>query len=81
MRNLKTLRLWGNELTLGDLAHVFQSCPQITNLFLDNFRYTMFEMSEQLKIQLRSGFERLQCFAFESSINIFLWPVVQETLT
>ena len=81
MRNLKTLLLRGNELTLGNLAHVFQSCPQIANLFLTNFKYTMFEMSEQLKNQLRSGFERLRCFAFVSSIDEFLWPVIQETMT
>jgi hypothetical protein len=71
MRSLETLRLWGNEPTLGDLAHIFQSCPQITNLFLKKIKYTMFGMSEQQKNQLRLGFQRLQCFAFSSSINIF----------
>jgi hypothetical protein len=81
MKNLQILRLSDNDLTLEDLAYVFQSCSKITNLYISKFEYAMFEMSEHLKNQLRPGFQRLRFFEFASSINKVSWPVIQETLT
>ncbi len=70
-----------DELTLEDLAYVFQSCSKINNLYISKFEFAMFEMSEHLKNQLRLGFQRLRFFGFTSSINKVSWPVIQETLT
>ena len=82
MKNLDTLRLSDSDLTLEDLAHVFQSCSKITRLHISKFEYTRFEISEHLKNQLRSGFQRLRFFGFTtSSINNDSWPLIQETLT
>jgi hypothetical protein len=81
MKNLQTLQLWENELTFEDLARMFQSCPKITYLNITNFKFTMLEMFEQLKNQLRPGFQRLRSFAFATSFNKVSWPVIQETLT
>jgi hypothetical protein len=81
MKNLGTLRLMDDELTLEDLAYVFQSCSKINNLYISKFEFAMFEMSEHLKNQLRLGFQRLRFFGFTSSINKVSWPVIQETLT
>ena len=82
MKNLETLDLRDQEMTLDSLAHVFQSCSKITRLHISKFEYTRFEMSEHLKNQLRSGFQRLRFFGFTtSSINNDSWPLIQETLT
>jgi hypothetical protein len=78
MKNLKIL--FGRKLTLEDLAHVFESCSKITNLFIPANGRKMSEMAEHLKNQLRSGFQRLRYLDLKQ-IDNDSWPVIQEMLT
>jgi hypothetical protein len=78
MKNLEEIYLkW--QLTLEDLAHVFQSCSKITNLHIATFDYNTLEMSEYLKNQLRSGFQKLRRLDVVCAKDS--WPVIQEMLT
>ena len=81
MKNLETLDLRDQELTLDSLAHVFQSCSKLTSLYVATNEYKTFEMDEHLKNQLRSGFQRLQLLQFECFFDKDSWPVIQEMLT
>ena len=81
MKNLESLGLGAHDLTPDVLAHVFQSCSKITNLFVSTKTYKTLEMAEHLKNQLKSGFQKLRYFIFECSIDNDTWPVIQEMLT
>jgi hypothetical protein len=81
MKNLETLRSFGKELTLEDLAHVFQSCSKITNLRINANGCKISEMAEHLKFQLRSGFQKLRRLRLVCFINNDSWPGIQEILT
>jgi hypothetical protein len=80
MKNLKILRFFCKNLTLEDLAHVFQSCPQLTNLFIPANGRKMSEVTEHLKNQLRIGFQKLRHLSL-LQIDDDSWPVMQEMLT
>jgi hypothetical protein len=80
MKNLEELKFLCYELTPDALAHVFQSCSKLTKLLFTPTNNFMREMTEHLKNQLRSGFQRLRrltvvCFTNDT------WPVIQEMLT
>jgi hypothetical protein len=59
MKTLEKLEL-ESYMSFGDLAHVFQSCPKLTELKITAFEFEMEEMGEDLKNQLRPGFQRLR---------------------
>jgi hypothetical protein len=88
MNNLEKLDLIYNELTLEDLAQLFRSCPKLNKLQLTNFQLRKEEeekdegIDEELKNQLRPGFQRLQHLnLIECVICINSWPDIQEMLT
>jgi hypothetical protein len=80
MKNLAIMCL-DYELTLKDLAHVFQTCPKLIELNTVTKECKTLEMAEQLNIQLRSGFQRLRRLGLLCFINNDSWPVLQEMLT
>jgi hypothetical protein len=80
MKNLKTLRLFGKEMTLEDLARVFQSCSKLNDLFIPANGRKMSEVAEHLKNQLRPGFQKLRRLGLKQ-IDDDSWPVIQEMLT
>jgi hypothetical protein len=82
MNNLEKLHLFECNVThveIKDLAHVFRSCPKLTELHLGLIKSVKLEMNEELKNELRPGFERLRLFELDSYINS--GPVIQEMLT
>jgi ribosome-binding ATPase YchF (GTP1/OBG family) len=88
MNNLEKLDLIYNELTLEDLAQLFRSCPKLTKLQLTSFQLNKQEkdkdegLDEELKHQLRSGFQRLQhLHLIKCVICSDSWPIIQEILT
>jgi len=81
MKNLESLDLRDQELTLNSLAHVFQSCSKLTDLYIATNEYKTFEMDGHLKNHLRLGFQRLRYFSLSCFINKDSWPVIQEILT
>ena len=80
MNNLQKLDLlnWQLKPTKEDLACLFRSCPKLTELHL-TLNDWQNEMNEDLKNELRSGFERLQLFELEWFINS--WPGFHEIFT
>ena len=78
MINLEILKLWDCELTLEQVAQLFQSCPKLIELHL---KLSTCEMDEDLKDQLRPGIQRLQIFELEWYIDIKRWSVIQEMCT
>jgi hypothetical protein len=81
LKNLEKLNLFGYDLTLVDLSHVFQSCSKLTSLYVTTNEYKMLEMDEHLKNQLKPGFQRLRCLDLVCYIDNDSWPVIQEMLT
>ena len=81
MKNLESLNLFENELTPDVLARVFQSCSKLTELNFTAFEFEMDGMGEDLKNQLRPGFQRLRFFELHGYIDPFSWPVIQEIFT
>ena len=78
MNNLQKLDLWDCELTLEQVAQLFQSCPKLIELHL---KLSTCEMDEDLKDQLRPGIQRLQIFELEWYIDIKRWSVIKEMCT
>ena len=82
MNNLEKLNLLKCVLTdtaMKDLALVFRSCPKLTELHLRLFEGQIFKKNEDLKNELRPGYQRLKIFELECwSIS---WPSIQEVLT
>ena len=61
MNNLRKLDIVEYEVTVADLAHLFQSCPNIIHLHLKLFRHDILESKNDLsQNQLRLGFQKLQ---------------------
>jgi hypothetical protein len=81
MKKLETLRLLDQELTLEDLAHVFQSCSKLIEVDIATPKYKTLKMNKHLKNQLRPGFQKLRRLKLECSINNYSWPVILEMLT
>jgi len=62
MKNLETLKLFEDDLTLDSLTHVFQSCPKLIELHICTQVCITQKMDNHLKNQLKSGFQRLRWF-------------------
>ena len=75
MKNLEQLDLHC-DLTLEDLALVFQSCSKL--VVLDIYIH-QFEMGEVVIDQLKPGFQRLRRLNLECAI--VSWAGIQEMLT
>ena len=61
MNNLEKLVILEYDMTVADLAHLFQSCPNISHLRLKLFRHDILESkNDLLQNQLRLGFQKLQ---------------------
>ena len=81
MSNLEKIEIRNPNVQFADVAHFFRSCPNIIELKLVNmkvaFPFGEFEIDEDLKNQLKLGFQRLQrvelrCNVQYSSREIFL---------
>ena len=81
MKNLETLISFYYYLTPEFLARVFQSCSKLIELDIANFGRETREIAENLKNQLKSGFQRLRYFSFLCFITNDSWPRIQEMLT
>ena len=80
MNNLETLSLFEWNLTLTeDVPKLFRSCPKLTRLRLKLVESQKLELNEELKNDLRPGFQRLKIFEFKWKIES--GPVIQEILT
>ena len=79
MKNLETLNsLDLNCATLEDLQCLFRSCPKLTNL-----HYTLparQELNEDLKNELRSGFQRLGHLSIDCRMDNNSFLVIREML-
>jgi hypothetical protein len=81
MKNLEKLHLFDYKLTPEVLAHVFQSCSKIIDLYITSTGDGLLEMPEHLHNQLRPSFQRLRYLIFECFIDNDSWPVLLEMLT
>jgi hypothetical protein len=81
MNTLEKMNLWGCGLQLAELPHVLRSCPKLVDLRFRQIKYSNLEMGEDLKNQLRSGFQRLRLFGLACYIDNNSWPVICEILT
>ena len=80
MTDLETLSLFEWNLTLTeDVPELFRSCPKLTRLRLKLVESQKLELNEELKNDLRPGFQRLKIFEFKWKIES--GPVIQEILT
>jgi hypothetical protein len=84
MANLEKLEVCSLTLTEEDLAQLFQSCPKLNELrsrlcFETSIKHKTLEIGEDLKNELRSGFERLRLFDLHNYIGS--WPAFQEMFT
>jgi hypothetical protein len=80
MTHLEKISLLHWKLTLAeDLLQMFRSCSKLTELHLKLVESQKLEMGEELKNELRSGFQRLQLFELHWYIDS--WPAIQEILT
>jgi hypothetical protein len=80
MTKLEKLSLLKWDLTLTeDVPQLFRSCPTLTELHLRLFESQKVEMNEELKNELRSGFQRLQLLELHWFIDS--WPLIQEMFT
>ncbi len=77
MKNLEKLEL-EYDLTLEDLALVFQSCSKLIELSINTSDSFMDEHIENL---LRTGFQRLRRLHLGWNVVNYPWPVLQEMLT
>ena len=81
MKNLEKLDIFDYNLTLEDLARVFQSCSKLIELDIVTRNYKSLEIAKHLKDQLKSGFQRLRRLDLVCKIDKDSWPVTQEMLT
>ena len=80
MNNLETLSLSEWKLTLTeDVPQLFRSCPKLTELRLKLAESQKLEKNEELKNELRSGFQRLRLFELHWGIDS--WPEIQKIFT
>ena len=78
MINLEILKLLDCQLKIEQVAPLFQSCPKLTELHLS---LVACEMDEDLKNQLRPGFQRLRFVGLEWYMDNNMWSVIQEMCT
>jgi hypothetical protein len=80
MADLEKLILLNWEMRLTqDVPKLFQSCPKLNELHLNLGQWDKFKMNEEIKKQLRSGFQRIRLLELDWYINE--WPVIQELFT
>ena len=82
MAHLEKLSLLNRKLGLAqDVAELFRSCPKLTELHLklDDWLNDRMEIDEELKNELRSGFQRIRLL--ELHWGNFAWPVILELFT
>ncbi len=80
MTHLGKLNLLDWHLTLAKgVPKLFQSCPTLIELRLRIVKSQELEMNEELKNELRPGFQRLRLL--ELKWHIDSWPVLQEIMT
>jgi hypothetical protein len=80
MTHLEKISLLHWKLTLAeDLLQMFRSCPKLTELHLELVESQMLQMNEELKNELRSGFQRIQLLELHWYIDSCL--IIQEILT
>ena len=80
MADLETLSLLEWELTLTqDVPQLFRLCPKLTELRMKLVESQNLEMNEDLKNELRPGFQRFKIFELKWDINS--WPIIQEMFT
>jgi hypothetical protein len=80
MNNLEILNFLHWKLTLTeDVPQLFRSCPNLTELRSRLFESQELEMNEELKNELRPGFQRLRLLDLNWEIDSR--PVLQEILT
>jgi hypothetical protein len=82
MAHLEKLSLLNWKLRLTqDVPKLFQSCPKLSELHLklDDSLNLGLEIDEELKNELRSGFQRIRLL--ELHWVIYAWPVIQELFT
>jgi hypothetical protein len=80
MADLETLNLLNWKLRLTqDVPQLFRSCPKLTELHLKIDGRQRLKMNEEIKNELRPGFQRLRLFELEWGINSL--PVVEEIFT
>jgi hypothetical protein len=78
MAHLEKLSLLNWKLRLTqDVPKLFQSCPKLSELHLKLDEGL--EIDEELKNELRSGFQRIRLL--ELHWDISAWPVIQELFT
>ena len=81
MNNLEKLHLIDCKLSLEQLPQLFQSCPKLIELYFP-LTCKKFEMDEEFKNQLRSGFQKIQrLYLVKFTMYRASWPVIQEMLT
>jgi hypothetical protein len=78
MTHLEKLSLLEWKLRLTEhLPQLFRSCPKLTELHLKLDDWL--KMDEEIKDELRLGFQRIRLF--EVHWDISAWPVIQELFT
>jgi len=78
MADLEKLSLLNWKLRLAqDVTELFRSCPKLTELHLKLDDWL--KMDEEIKDELRLGFQRIRLF--EVHWDISAWPVIQELFT
>jgi hypothetical protein len=78
MTHLEKLSFAECQLT-EDLAPLFRSCPKLTELHVTIVKSQKSEMIEELKNELRSGFQTLRLLELDSCF--ISGPAIQEMLT
>jgi hypothetical protein len=78
MTHLEKLSFLECQLT-EDVSELFRSCPKLTQLHLRIVESQKLEMNEELKNELRPGFQRLRLFELDSCV--ISGPVIPEILT
>jgi hypothetical protein len=74
-----SLSVWTLTMT-EDVPKLFRSCPKLTELHVRiHESQEKLEMNEELRNELRSGFQRLRLLVLDSLINS--GPAIQEILT
>jgi hypothetical protein len=79
MTNLEKLNIFHWKVTLTDVPQLFRSCPKLTDLRLRLVESQKLKIDEELKNELRSGFQRIRLL--ELKWEIYSWPVILEIFT
>ena len=81
MKKLHTLELSNCEITLEQLSTLFRSCPDLVELSMELDVEQKLEMDDNLKNDLRRGFQKLKILIFYGHIDNDSWPAIKEIVT